>query len=824
MSLEQFSTVRSQWIALSSLTLSGIPSYGLNVDMSGAIQPTTDQVQSVRLPVEGEAWDELKSSIRQNAESLKGLRSFRTTVQRELEYLEHLIREAPTSVATTSNALFLCLFWQQVLFTSLTCGPVVELNAVFAVPVAGLFSTKTYKRRQKPNRRRKTNEKLAKVDIVGAGGRSWTRILTIKQSSLLAEFRIAESEIGVDSDLSDSDNASAAEAASRSSLKDSKVSDSKSPEGSLTAILFAQLDHATASCSLIRTVKDLLACREASCDGNAISIVLVVSRIELPEPSEDPLGLSMSFVSTATENTRYSRRLQTISNLLSRLPRLSFFSAASSRGLLQAPRGRILPSSLASGQVGYELPPTKGDFDPGLLFLPALPSPFPTAASLKPFPVTRDVNLDVSALVALVSDITHMNIPLVETNFKSMFRASGVKSIAAQDRVVAQGRLPQSVASAAAEHGDPLRKASFLHGRALALQLGVEAGQTRSFLGYLVQVSLKDHASQPLRLWATKEAHEKFGEIMRLVGGPIEQKRAKALFQGDRETFWLGSRLQDRTEVRNSLLLPVKLHGLGMNSLCANDEVTLAASSSFKTIMQRILLDGLHNVEAEGSGAMKSTSRTNTRQTPHTLNSLLCGLRVGMTTLTTNMLSIRWLVKECTRRRAELFLASEGTAFSLESLNTSQAQEKHALILVTNPRSLAERMRIDAANTKASETGVSLVTAADGVTMDVQNSSPVLLTPSSEAAPGQGPVQLKKGDAFSVTGDKSGSTSSSYFNRLHGFYSSIPKIQSNLDPHDLSGNETVRSPTFQCVSASEKKSIKGKMVASERGVTCLSTY
>lgn len=45
-------------------------------------------MEALRIPVQGEAWDEYKEALGRNAEAVKGLRSFKTTVAREKEHLD----------------------------------------------------------------------------------------------------------------------------------------------------------------------------------------------------------------------------------------------------------------------------------------------------------------------------------------------------------------------------------------------------------------------------------------------------------------------------------------------------------------------------------------------------------------------------------------------------------------------------------------------------------------------------------------------------------------------------------------------------------------
>lgn len=708
-SLQQFSTARQEWAGLSSNTLRGIPSLDLDPATGSAVQPTLRDVESVRIPVQGEAWDELQESIRSNAEAVKGLRSFRTVVARELGHIESLLASSgDPSAPSTSNASFLCQFWQHVLFVSLTRGPVVELNTAYAVPLDARSATTTttphrLKRRTKHYRNRKAGEKVAKVDIVGGGGSDWVRILTIKRSSLLAEFRVTDSEMGeASSDESDDDGQASGTA--NSSVAGSGLSQSSTSQSSYHS-LFAHLDPATANCSVVTAIEDLLACRTAIEEGDKVRLSFVLSRVRLPSPNDEALSLPMSILASLTEEQRYEKRLQSISNLIERLPGVSLSCPSMPDTMLRTPTGKVLPSELASGEC-KRLAKAE-DFDIDTLFLPAVPSPVAAAAQLKPLPMTQQINLDVSALVALVGDISHMDVPSQgQGTLETLFRTGGLKSVAAQDRSAASAASDSAQATpsrtstpdTADERRGMDKKGRYLHGRALALQLGLEVSEGKSFLGYLSDASRSAHASQPFKLSVTSEAKGKFDEIMKLVGGPKEQARAKALFDGNVDAFWQGSRHASDPVTRGSIHLPVAVVNFDSEKARSAAVTAPALKSSFESWMRVVVIEGLDDLTSERNGQGPARMSSNSRQTAHTLNTLLCGFDHGMTTLTTNMLSVKWLVKEATKRREKLEsdfapLASEGSITrTVNSLDNFQVPTL-ACIFVTNPRSLSERMR-----------------------------------------------------------------------------------------------------------------------------------
>lgn len=90
LSIQQLSDAHSSWSSLSSNTLSGIPSFGLDERTRVANQPSLEEVKRWKVPVEGEAWEQYRDQIKRNAEAIKGIRSFRTAVLREKDHIDQV--------------------------------------------------------------------------------------------------------------------------------------------------------------------------------------------------------------------------------------------------------------------------------------------------------------------------------------------------------------------------------------------------------------------------------------------------------------------------------------------------------------------------------------------------------------------------------------------------------------------------------------------------------------------------------------------------------------------------------------------------------------
>lgn len=553
-------------------------------------------------------------------------------------------------------------------------------------------------------------------------------MFTIKKSSLLSEFREAESYMGAAGTSSDEDDVADGDG----ELSGSGISEGRAKRLGQSQSLFAQLDQATANCSVVRNLEELLACRAASKHHDAITLDLVFSRIELPAPKADhSSNLTMEYLTSSSEEERYTSRLQSIANLVARLPKAT---VKTHEGILAAPLGQLLPSLLASGQHSHTIPAELADFDTSLLSLPAVPTP-PPEDKLSSLPCTTDVNLDVSALVALVSDISHMALPEDEVDLESLFHTMGVKSIEAQRSAEEEGEEANDSRKDA--------KARFLHGRALAMQLALEK-KGLSFLSYVFQLS-KSSGGRPLRFFTTSEAREKFCEIMRLVAGPDEQRRTNALLGNDGKAgdelskmFWQGSRWEAGQGSQSAFALPITVVSFAGSSDSAPRELP-----PFATRCRQVILDGLTDL----SDKTHSTSTSaNPRQTAHTLNTLLLGIDRGMTTLTTNMLSVRWLVKEVARRMGESHIRGE---------KVINGQYESALIVVTNPRSLAEKMKVEpgkAMDHPLSEKGSQdQIVVAPAVSSSTDTSSHAMPStnrsyPSSDSSKGVDSKQWSSGD------------------------------------------------------------------------------
>jgi hypothetical protein len=371
--------------------------------------------------------------------------------------------------------------------------------------------------------------------------------------------------------------------------------------------------------------------------------------------------------------------------------------------------------------------------------------PFPprqvstTVSPTAPPQPTLRVNLDLSLIIALVSDLSHASLPSTEEEAQERFRPL--------TRVWKSGKLFRSSVIAGpasdeetdinnddAEDNEDVVKDSYEHSRALALQLLSE--MRHSLLDEMALYLKADKL--PLEFWTTPEAQQRCTKIVDKIGGVGERRRARALFQPNGEAaFWEDSRFGTGFI---SGLVPLRIYPEDVPPATTLPGAKFATSSEifarrlFRTC--RILLSPSHaeaQARARGttvplgyatelgppgdtplapsidtgvpSPSVLAGSRPNTRLTAHTVRSMLWGAASRVTTLTANRASVRAVLREMR------VLAGVGTdQFAVgdeekgiavsgnEQLAHEVGDEGVAVLWIVEPRSLAEQMRSDVVN------------------------------------------------------------------------------------------------------------------------------
>jgi hypothetical protein len=349
--------------------------------------------------------------------------------------------------------------------------------------------------------------------------------------------------------------------------------------------------------------------------------------------------------------------------------------------------------------------------------LPAFPVPIPTP----------QINLDLSILIALVSDLTHAPLPTSVDAAHERFIPSAAYMEWKRSRLrVKSGDYGDSTDALREDTGDPFD--STQHSRALAEQLQQEMHKgifqeiherLLSLRGQLSRdgptcnsVSNAEGAPPQVEFWTTPEARDRFLRIIAKVGGPIEKRRASALFPSSVDCssglglsslaeqeaqYWADSRYP-----RGFLpLLPIRVFptpepappapppsspppGAGFfNALEAACRALLAAGGAPHPRTLEAEVAG----EREGDIQRAPVVRTNVRVTTHTAQSMLCGATRGWTTLTANRASVKVMLREVKMR-----------GYGVDTMRGRGAgAENHATaaLWVIDPRSLAEGMRSD---------------------------------------------------------------------------------------------------------------------------------
>ena len=372
---------------------------------------------------------------------------------------------------------------------------------------------------------------------------------------------------------------------------------------------------------------------------------------------------------------------------------------------------------------------------------------------VKVFRPSRRINVDLSVLLASISDIAHSSLPATEEEARSRYVPTAEEKERARLRREKHKKL---VAVAKAEKGlidsnkqnsntrngnvngdsdDKDDEADFCISTNQFAKQAIQEMDT----GFLQSIHDRLYAdsTDPVEFWVTKDARDRCLRIVEKIGGPKEKQRANALFwgmgMGDRlllgkdyssleeaqEAYWGSTRhptnflplipmrvfddtfgepreivkgmtpfwhqLQrscTRLLAQGSVDHPRALPESACQTRSSSAEPTEQQQQPEKgTTPPYDALDG----EIQRAPVMK----TNQRLTVHTVDTLLCGAARGWTTLTSNRLSVREILKESLREAGEAERdLPEGDGGEKEGADV-------AAIWLVEPRSLAEGLRSD---------------------------------------------------------------------------------------------------------------------------------
>ncbi|KAF7347282.1 hypothetical protein MVEN_01483300 [Mycena venus] len=303
---------------------------------------------------------------------------------------------------------------------------------------------------------------------------------------------------------------------------------------------------------------------------------------------------------------------------------------------------------------------------------PLLNTPAPLPIKLQP---TRQINLDLSVLVALVSDLTHSPLPSsVEEATARFLPPQRYREWKPQDRLAVDA--PESIGGVSQD--------IVKHSRALTTHILQEMGK-----GLLQEIHDKlADLSGPVEFWTSEEARERCMRIVSRIGGEREVRRAEALFPIDPITtaeaetlFW-----QDSRYPRNFIpLLPVRLYPApplppveGTPKPHARLPRPMATEAAEITTPE---MEMEMNLASRGDGDVHPT-KINSRLSPHAVKSMLRGAELGWTTLTTTKSSVKALLREVKAARLAGRLVED-----VEE-DPRSAHDKAAAIWIVDPRNL----------------------------------------------------------------------------------------------------------------------------------------
>ncbi|KAG8856277.1 hypothetical protein FRB91_000966 [Serendipita sp. 411] len=279
----------------------------------------------------------------------------------------------------------------------------------------------------------------------------------------------------------------------------------------------------------------------------------------------------------------------------------------------------------------------------------------------------HNINLDLSLLIALVTDITHSPLPATIEDADILFRPQTERSWKRQ-----------------LEKHPLLSEDALEHCRALVEQTKdeMEYGMVERIWTRLQEIQGN---SRPT-FWTTEEARGRFLAIIEKIGGPDELRRSRALFREDKEAendFWLDSRIPAHQRPN---FVPIHILDTG-SSIEPVSQLQHPFHQQVVTTCQSILKRPVRP-EAKNDDPSKvipAPVRFAARLSAHTIQSLLLGAERNMVTLTSNKTSIRSLLREM-----------RGYALPAERDISLQAGPTVPWALwIVEPRSLSQGMRND---------------------------------------------------------------------------------------------------------------------------------
>lgn len=322
---------------------------------------------------------------------------------------------------------------------------------------------------------------------------------------------------------------------------------------------------------------------------------------------------------------------------------------------------------------------------------------------------TNRVNLDLSVLIALISDLTHADLPSNREEAKSRFSAPTLSHVYCDEKQQTTGINLRTDDGHQSDDAGPVKNNSEFtkHTRALFLQCLQE--MDRGILNEIVERLSARWPIKTVQLWTTEEARDRAFQIVEKVGGPNEKHRARILFRDKYDgindspdsahEFWRNSRF---SPTFFPSLLPIRIHKSDGDSY---ETKPFQSTSLFQSrLAQTCRHFSKHTATPHprlfrkyGEMGQVKVSSLNTKLTMHTVMSMLFGCCEGMTTLTANKASVKTLLREMKALGNQDDVSSSSCDVHLLGPIRSRSDigETLATIWVIEPRSLSENMRAD---------------------------------------------------------------------------------------------------------------------------------
>jgi len=362
-------------------------------------------------------------------------------------------------------------------------------------------------------------------------------------------------------------------------------------------------------------------------------------------------------------------------------------------------------------------------------------TPSPSSLHLRP---TCNINLDLSVLIALISDLTHAPLPQSTQEANKRFVPPPEYREWKQQRTVMMGKTPRKSSDLTPGLDVPppgmendindLPKDLIKHARQLTNQLLQET--SKGLLQEIRDRISESSGEDSVKFWMTPEARDRCLRIVLKIGGIQEKRRVRALFQllpsnsldttshlsleEAEKLYWQESRFPHKFIP----LLPIHILPKSCPPLDPNQ-----AKSRFVLELAKICSDILSQettpvVEPDNALDVSSTTSTsfstpnityrppynsliaeeiqrarftkaNPRLTAHTVQTMQWGATLGWTVLTANRTSVKAMLKELKGARIAGRLNETG---DVRKGDGKDKVEDYAAIWIVDPRSLAEGM------------------------------------------------------------------------------------------------------------------------------------